>query len=426
MPKTVAFQGIRYNSNKVDLVNALCPPYDTISPQQEDEYYAMSEYNAIRLVLGKQFSKDCKTDNRYTRASHSFNQWLAEGILIQETSPAMYYHEHTYTIGEKTHTRNGIIAAVRIDDGLDRHILPHEKTLKAPKLDRLRLMNEVKANLSCAFGIYSDPNKRIENQVKPNLSLPVMDIIRPGESQKLWVIQQHDLIDKISNMMIDKKILIADGHHRYETSKTYRDRMRAITGKKSGNEHFDYTLMYLTNMNEGLTILPTHRLIIDSMGVGLVDLEYRIKEIFNMIPFDNKKTFLTALQKKGGGRIGLYVKGIPRYYLLEVLENADLSKYMTHDTHPLLKRLDVTILHSCIIEPILGIGQSHGASRIAFISNANEALQRVENDKADIVFLLNANSITEIMNIAENGLKMPQKSTYFFPKISTGLVFYPL
>lgn len=426
MPRIRSFKGIRYNPDLVDLGKIICPPYDVIPPEKVDEYYNRSPYNAVRLILGKQLPKDTKEDNRYTRARDFFRQWLEEGILIEDKVPCFYYHEHTYTLKDSTLTRKGFIASTRIDEGDKKSIRPHEYTQKGPKLDRLRLMNEVRTNFSSVFGIYSDPKKILETQIRPALSSPAVEFESPEGYHRLWIIDDPSLIEQITKMMQYKKILIADGHHRYETARTYRDRMRAATGKKDGNQSFDYIQMYLINKDEGINILPTHRVIIDSMGVGLVDLEYRIKEIFNMIPHDNRKTFLNSLTKRGRGSIGLYVRGIPRYYLLELSENSDIDRYIPRHIHHLLKNLDVTLLHECVLEPILGIIPALADKRITYTSNAEEALNMVSQSKADIAFLLNPNTIDEVMEIAEAGLRMPQKSTYFFPKTPAGLIFHSL
>ena len=426
MPRIRSFRGIRYNPALVDLGNAICPPYDVISAQEVENLYNVSSYNAVRLVLGKQFPKDTKDDNRYIRARNFFKQWLNENVLIQEEKPCLYYHEHTYTLKDTTCTRKGFIASVRLDEGEKKSIRPHEFTQKGPKLDRLRLMNEVRTNFSSVFGIYSDPKKIIEAQIRPNLSSAHIEFDTDRDTHRLWVIDDTEMIDQITKMIQYKKVLIADGHHRYETAKTYRDRMRAATGKKDGNQSFDYIQMYLINKDEGINILPTHRVIIDSMGVGLVDLEYRIKELFNMIPHDNRKNFLKALSHAGKGSIGLFVKGIPRYYLLELSESADIDRYVSRHTHPLLKKLDVNVLHECVLEPVLGITPSVGSKRIIYISNSEEAPNMVSKEQADIAFLLNPSTIEDIMEIAEAGLRMPQKSTFFYPKTPTGLVFHSL
>ncbi|MEN6472597.1 MAG: DUF1015 domain-containing protein [Syntrophaceae bacterium] len=426
MPKVKAFQGIRYNKDVVNIAAALCPPYDVIAPPQVEPFYKKAPYNAIRLVLGKQFPKDTKTDNRYTRARDFLKQWRKEAILIKDEKPSLYVHEQIYTVGDKTVTRRGIVASVCLDDGDDSDILPHEYTHKGPKIDRLRLLNEVATSLSCIFGIYSDKDRLVENQIKPVLGEPLWEISTPEGQQRFWKIDSPKLIKQFTNLMIDKTILIADGHHRYETYKTYRDRQRALTGKMDGKQPFDYTMMYLCNMEEGLTICPTHRVVLDGMGVGLVDIEYRIKDLFNMHPYDNRKAFLEAMRKGGKGRIGLRVGGIPRYYLLELIEPDALDKFLPGDMPTPLKRLDVVILHACILEPIFGIDAGLSAKRITFTSNAGEALEMVEKDKADIAFLLNPSSVQEIMEIAQAGVRMPQKSTYFYPKIPTGLVFMAL
>jgi uncharacterized protein (DUF1015 family) len=426
MPKIRSFKGIRYNPEKVDLGSVICPPFDAMSPQDVEEYYGSSPYNAVRLVLGKQLPKDTKTDNRYTRARDFFQQWLTDGVLVQDKDPSLYFHEHTYAIGDHTHTRRGIIASVHLEDDDKKTIRPHEYTQKGPKLDRLRLMNEVRMNFSSVFGVYSDPKKTVESKIKPSLGSPDIEFDLHKESHRLWVIRDKAVIENIVKLMAGKKVLIADGHHRYETARTYRDRMRAATGKNDGNQSFDYIQMYLSNKDEGLSILPTHRVIPDSMGVGLVDLEYRIKEIFNMIPYDNRKAFLSALNKGGRGTLGLFVKGIPRYYLLELSEDAAPDAFLPGALHPLLKELDVTLLHECILEPILGISHAVTGSRLIYTSSAEMALNMVTKEKADIAFLLNPSPIDAIMQIAEAGLKMPQESTSFHPKTPSGLVFHSL
>jgi len=426
MPKIKPFKGIRYNPDIIDLDKTICPPYDAIGPQKVDDYYNLSPYNAVRLVLGKQLPKDSKENNRYTRARDFFQQWLDQGILIEDNAPCLYYHEHTYSIDDTPFTRKGIIASVRLDEGERKNIRPHEQTQKGPKLDRLRLMNEVRTNFSSIFGIYSDSNRFIENEIRPNLKESAAEFEAENETHRIWLIDDEEMIEQTAKMFLHKKILIADGHHRYETAKSYRDRMRAATGKKDGNQSFDYIQIYLSNKDEGVQILPTHRVILDSMGVGLVDLEYRIKEIFNMIPFDNKKTFLSSLKNGGRGSIGLFVKGIPRYYLLEISKNPDLDKYISANIHPLLKKMDATILHDCVLDPILSISPSQDANRVLYTYSAEEALDLVTKEEADIAFLLNPSSIEEIMEIAETGLRMPRKSTYFFPKTPAGLVFHSL
>lgn len=426
MPKIRSFKGIRFNPDKVDLSKVICPPYDAVNQQETDDYYSLSPYNAVRLVLGKQMPKDSKSDNRYTRARDFFHQWQQEKILVQEKKPSLYYHEQIYSVGDHTYTRRGVIASVQLDDGDKKNIHPHEYTQKGPKLDRLRLMNEVRMNFSSIFGIYSDAKRLIETKIRPKMGSPDMEFDVNRESHRLWIINDETMIDQITKLLNNKKVLIADGHHRYETARTYRDRMRAATGKSDGNQSFDYVQMYLTNKDEKVTLLPVHRVIPDSMGVGLVDLEYRVKEIFNMVPYDNRKSFLSALAKGGSGTLGLFVKGIPRYYLLSITEDADINSFTATPLHPLLKKLDVVLLHESVLEPILGISHTSGGSRLIYTSSADTALNMVAKEKADIAFLLNPCSIEDILEIAEAGLKLPQESAYFHPRVSTGLVFHSL
>ncbi len=426
MPKIRAFPGIRYNSERVELPGVVCPPYDVISPQQVDELYARSPYNAVRLVLGRQYPRDTKDNNRYTRARDLFRQWLGEGVLVQDGKPSLYYHEHTFTLGEKTFARKGFIASVRLDEDGKKTISPHEHTVKTPKLDRLRLMSEVRMNFSSVLGLYSDPKKTMETQVRPKLAQPDMEFSHKDETHRLWVINDAALVDKIARMIQNRKVIIGDGQHRYETAKIYRDRMRSATGKTDGNQNFDYIQMYFVNIEEGLKILPMHRVILDSMGIGLVDLEYRIKDLYNLIPYDNRKGFLAALAKAGKGSLGLYVRGIPRFYLLQLTTDAEIEKAIPPTVPPLLRHNDVTILHECIIEPVLGISANIENRRIMYTYRSDEALDMVAKGQADITFLLNAPSMDEIQAIAEAGLRLPHNSTYFYPKVPTGLVFHSI
>ena len=176
MPKIKAFKGIRYNTATVGIASVICPPYDVIKASQVDAYYNKSPYNSIRLVLGQQFPKDTKTDNRYTRAKEFYHGWKSKGVLIQDEKPSIYYHEQTYTMGDKTCTRKGIIAAVKMDENDSYEIMPHEYTHKSTKIDRLRLMMDVKANLSCVLGIYSDKNKLLDTEIKPLLKDILWDL----------------------------------------------------------------------------------------------------------------------------------------------------------------------------------------------------------------------------------------------------------
>ena len=426
MPRVLPFRGIRYNPEKVDLGTVVCPPYDAVGFQEVDDFYALSPYNAIRLVLGRQMPKDTKENNRYTRARDFIRQWRKEEVLIQEQESALYYHEHTYSLGEHTRTRRGIIASVRLDDGDKKNIRSYEYTNKAPKLDRLRLMNEVRMNLSSVFGVYSDAKKTVETKIRPLLGEPFLEFDSHRETHRIWIIRDKVLIEQFTRLMQNKKILIADGQHRYETARMYRDRMRASTGISTGNQGFDYIQMYLVNKEEGLTVLPVHQVVLDSMGVGLVDLEYRIKEVFNMIPYDNRKVFLSALSKGGQGHLGLFVKGIPRYYLLEIARDADFDRFLPGHVHSLLKHVAVSLLHESILQPVLGISHADAGTRILYTASAEEALNRVSKEKADIAFLLNPVKVEDIVEIAEAGISLPQNSVSFHPKVPSGLVFHPL
>ncbi|MFY9397791.1 MAG: DUF1015 domain-containing protein [Desulfomonilia bacterium] len=426
MPRTKPFRAIRYNPEKVDLGKVICPPYDAITPQQSDELHALSPYNAVRLVSGKQIPRDTRENNRYTRARDLFEQWRAEGVLVQDEEPALYYHEHVFCQGDHTVTRKGFITSVHLGDSEAKQFRCYEHTTKAPKLDRLRLLNEVHANLSSVLGVYSDPKKIVSSKIRPSLGEPSIEFDSFREHHRLWIVRDSEIIEKFSRLMLSRKVLVADGQHRYETARLYRDRMRASTGKTDGEQPFDYLQMYLVNMEEGLTPVAVHRVVTDSMGVGLVDLEYRIKDFFNMIPFDNRKSFLTALYKGGQSRMGLFVKGIPRYYLLEHAPDNQDDRLLPGMQSPLLRKISVNILHEGILQPVLGISHADAGTRIHYTTSAEEALNMVSREKADIAFLLNPLGIDEIMEVAETGARLPRNSVFFQPGVPSGLVMHSL
>lgn len=426
MPRTQPFRGIRYNPEKVDLGTVICPPYDVITPQGADDLHALSPYNAVRLVSGRQIPRDTRENNRYTRARDLLEQWRSEGVLVQDEEPALYYHEHVYCQGDHSLTRRGVIASVHLGDGEARQFRSYEHTTKAPKLDRLRLLNEVRTNLSSVLGVYSDPKKVVSSKIRPSLGEPSIEFDSFREHHRLWIVRDSDLIEQFSRLMLNRKVLIADGQHRYETARLYRDRMRASTGIADGEQPFDCLQMYLVNMEEGLTSVPVHRVVTDSMGVGLVDLEYRIKDLFNMVPYDNRKSFLSALHKGGQNRLGLFVRGIPRYYLLDLSTETHDDRLLPAAQHPLLRKISVILLHEGILQPVLGISHIDTGTRIHYTSSAEEALNLVSREKADIAFLLNPLRIDDVMEIAETGARLPRNSVFFQPGVPSGLVMRPL
>ncbi|UCF55778.1 MAG: DUF1015 domain-containing protein, partial [Deltaproteobacteria bacterium] len=259
------FKGLTYNFERLDDISTLmAPPYDVISEEEQEEYYQTDPYNVIRLILGKKKTGDSDWDNRYTRSADFYKRWESEEILIRTDSPSMYATSLAYDPGEGSgeRVRWGLIALVRIEDEDSGVILPHERTFSAHRDDRLKLMRACSAQLSQVFGLYEDPENSVFGALKKAIQAPpqISFQFNDGTSHQLWVIQDRSISRKVADAMYNKSIIIADGHHRYETSRNFRNIMRARYGWRPANRSYEYVMMYLTNMNDvGLTILPSHR-----------------------------------------------------------------------------------------------------------------------------------------------------------------------
>ncbi|MFQ5902675.1 MAG: DUF1015 family protein [Candidatus Binatia bacterium] len=318
MAIVMPFRGIHYDPRNVgDIGEVVTAPYDVISAEEQELCYQRSEHNIIRLILGKVYPKDDDTNNRYTRAAGFLNAWLREGVLVQDPQPAFYLYRQAYTLEGKERVGRGIIGLVRLDEFRRGVILPHEKTLTAPKADRLALLGACQANLSPIFGLYSDPEKGLtslfmEKEVQDSPRYRLVD--DRGIHHALWPLFQQEAIERIASRIENKKILIADGHHRYETALQFQKKMRGGMTEDIGKKPFDYVLMYLANMDEeGFSILPTHRLVRrvpDLDSGGLPSLLERINHRFDILelPFV-PETEEEARQLAAEGRAIVWIDG---------------------------------------------------------------------------------------------------------------------
>jgi uncharacterized protein (DUF1015 family) len=285
------FRGLTYNFNqRQDLFRLVAPPYDVISEEEQLRYYEEDPHNVIRLILGKKRTGDSDWDNVYTRAADYFQRWQSDGSLIRSKEPCLYITAMTYDPGngEPERVRWGIIALVRIEDPASGVILPHERTFSAHKDDRLRLYRACNAQFSQIFGLYEDPDNAVLNACREVLSgAPQMNLrLEDGTRHRLWILNRRALFKKVSEEMAHKAIFIADGHHRYETSRNYRDMMRARYGQRPANRSYEFVMMYLSSMNDkGLTILPSHRLIKEVPGFKPGASLARVKQWFDVEAF---------------------------------------------------------------------------------------------------------------------------------------------
>ena len=445
MAKIIPFKGILYNKEKIrDIKDVVAPPYDVISPAEQEELYKRHENNVVRLILGKESDSDTPDNNRYTKARDSFDSWQKDSILIKDAFPSIYVYSQEYHLGEtegfEKKMRLGFIALSKLEDFGEGKIHPHENTLAKPKEDRLKLMQHCNANFSSIFGLFSDPSKRIDSVLKDYMRhSPLYDMVDDaGMRHTLWAIRDNRAIKIITSVMSDKQIFIADGHHRYETAINYRNEMRGKLPNFSGEELYNYVMMYFTNTNsEGLSILPIHRLVSNLSDFDKKKIVEKAGEFFNIekLSFNEsdektvKQKLFSDIKERGEKEhiFGMYL-GNDEYLLLTLKDEDVLDRLITNSRHPSWKKLDVTILHTLLIEKVLGVSEKNLAEQknITYTISGDEAIKDVKAGKYQIALFLNPTKIEEVKDVATAGEKMPQKSTFFYPKLITGLVMNKL
>ncbi|VAX19187.1 hypothetical protein MNBD_NITROSPINAE02-610 [hydrothermal vent metagenome] len=444
MAKVNPFKGIRYNPRAIpDLIEALAPPYDVISPEMQDELYESHDKNVVRLILGKTYETDTDSSNRYTRAAKYLDGWLDTNDLIREEKPAIYLYAQDYELKGAKLRRVGFMCRRSIEP-FGESVFRHERTLSGPKVDRLNLTRACKMNFSPVFGLYTDPEHVLDKMWEVIMSEPpeIKVVDNAGVTHTMWIISESEVIEKVSGFMESKKIVIADGHHRYETALNYRNEMRAKENRE-GEAEYDYLLMYLSNTDsQGVDVWPTHRILSDVDFISLDVLKDKLKKSFEVCEYSTDITPLSSiledLEKAGenGASFGLYA-GDQRLFLLtkrvprrspDDSDREDEEKKPGEQEQDALSMLDVSLLQDVIFEKIFGVTKEDVANKkhVTYTVDAKEAIKSVDDGLARFAFLLNAASVDDVMKIALGGGVMPQKSTYFYPKLISGLVFNPL
>lgn len=412
MIEIVPFKGILYNQKKIpDVREVVTPPYDVISAEQQERYYQNHPYNSIRLILGKDRPEDNETSNKYTRAGDYFNTWLTSGILKQDETEAIYPLTQEFLYRDKKLTRKGFITLMKLEE-LGKGVFPHEKTLFKPKQDRLNLMLATKANFCQVFALYSDKDGILDECLKAEES-PVIDIKDENMvTNRLFRLTQPTKLKKIKEILQSKDIFIADGHHRYETALN----ARKILG-------YDFIMIYLTKMEgEGLIILPTHRLIRNIPDFQLPEVLplSAFEEFFEVKEVDSCKEMLKGMEevREPNHIFGIYTAG--KNYLLGLKESNIMDKLLGDRCSQGFKQLDVSILQTLVIEHILKINDIEAA--ISYTHDEKEAKLLVDEKKYRAALFLNSTKISQMQELSLQHELMPQKSTYFYPKLLTGLV----
>jgi uncharacterized protein (DUF1015 family) len=432
MVEVKPLNAIVYNQEKVEMNDVIAPPYDVILDDYRDELYKRSEYNIVKLILAKG-SKDLSDENnRYNEARKHFHSWLDANVLIKLEKPCILYVLQRYLTenGQKIE-RKGFIARNKIEDFSTKNILPHEFTMGGPKEDRLNLTQKCKANFSQIFMVYSDPEKQIENSIDFTRK-PFIDVTDDNGVQNLvYKIEDEKTLNLIEKVMADKTLLIADGHHRYETAMNYRNLQ-----KENKDDDYKYVMSYFTNLDdENLLVFPTHRII--TKWIEPYVLLEKIKKYFDLEEFgfngqnknEVKNKFLQEIEKANEKQIsmGLYMKNVNIFYLLKLRE--DVSNILDEFEVPnVLKKLDLTVLHKVLITKELKYTQEEQMAQdgIKYIKQESEAFDLIDSGKAEASFIMAYPKIKDIKEISEAGYRMPQKSTYFYPKLLSGIVINPL
>lgn len=429
MVEVKPLNAIVYNQDKVDMTDVIAPPYDVILDDYREELYKRSDYNIVKLILAKGSKDLSDSNNRYDEAAKNFRAWLEAEILIKLEKPCVLYILQKYTTEDgRNITRKGFIARNKIEDFSTKNILPHEFTMGGPKEDRLNLTKKCEANFSQIFMVYSDSEKQIENAVDLS-GKPFIDVTDDqGVQNIVYKIDGEKTLTLIEKVMADKTLLIADGHHRYETALNY--------SKINTNPEAQYVMSYFTNLDdENLLVFPTHRII--TKWIEPYVLLEKVKKYFDLSEFEFngqnkdevKSKFLQAIEDANLKQIsmGLYMKNVNKFYLLTLRENVD-SILDEFDVPDVLKKLDLTVLHKVLITKEFGYSEEEQMAQngIKYIKQESEAFDLIDMGKAEASFIMAYPKIKDIKEISEAGYRMPQKSTYFYPKLLSGIVINPL
>src|ERR1043166_920807 len=413
MAKIYPFRSLRFAPDKVSLEKVVTQPYDKISADMQDRYYSAHPNNIVRIIFGKTEPSDSAEKNVYTRAAAYLKEWRANGILQQLPEPALFIYFQKFTVPDQkdVRIRKGFVALGQLEDYASKVVFPHERTLTGPKKDRLELLRHTRTQFEQIFMLYEDPEQRIDHVMdeiaRRNPDIHVRD--EYGVEHSMWTVADHEKIRFIQGQMENKKLIIADGHHRYETALVYRDELRGEKGS-------DRMPMTFFNMNSpGLTILPTHRVLADLPGFDSTNFFDRAADFFDMTeaPTPDRPTF------------GAFTDG--RLVFLRLKISLDLRALMP-DLSEKQRSLDVAILHRLLLEKCLGITEEavKKESYITYVRDRDAAVKAVRERKAQIALLLDPTRFDQLRDIAYEGNVMPQKSTDFYPKVLSGLTMYSL
>lgn len=445
MAEIQPFRAFRYDTNRVAAQDVLTQPYDKITPAMQDRYYTASPHNLIAIEKGRAEPGDTPGNNVYTRAAKTIEQWITEKTLVQDAAPGIYAYSQEFLVpGTQTRrTRTGFIALLRIEDYENRVVFRHEQTLSGPKADRIELLRQTRAQTGQLFLLYDDPAEQIDRQLDEAMATKPAVELRDefGVDHRLWILADAAFVKRIQRGMADKKLVIADGHHRYETALAYRNECRANAGKADPCAAYEFAMATFINArSKGLTILATHRLVSRLSDFNFERLRTNVASFFDWYSYPFAKPeeraaayeeFRKDLEKLNDRRhaIGVYpaaaARGADAFYVFVLKRAIDLADLLP-DLSEEQRKLDVVLLHRLILEKGLGITAEAVAAEanVGYEREMEAAIAAVDRGEAQIAFLLNPIDIQQMMKIALGGNVLPQKSTDFYPKLLSGLAIY--
>ncbi|MEY2669049.1 MAG: hypothetical protein RJA59_1687 [Pseudomonadota bacterium] len=437
MPSIAPFQGVRYAVSGRALSARLAPPYDVVTPAQRDALAARDPHGIVHVILGRDEPGDHEGSDRNSRAAGLLRAWTDSGILQRDPRPALYGLEQAFVAPDgKERVRRGVMAAVRMHDLREGIVLAHEATIPASVEDRLALLRNVRTDLSPVFGLHDDPRGEVAAALNASFGRdPVAEATTDdGTRQRLWRIEDAPTIATVQKVLASRRILIADGHHRYAAALAYRDELDRVKPGLPADGGHRFTLMYLLARNDpGLVIYPTHRLLRSLCGVTPDELVRRLEPYFEIQAIEEDVRRPTGRawavsrlsEHMGKSSAFLLVTAADRKVrLLTLKDGADLSG-LPLPTHETLRALDSTVLHGVVLEGVLGL-PACARDTLDFVRDAGDAVTRTLGGEHEAAFLLNPTPMWQVQAVADAGLTMPQKSTWFHPKIPSGLVLRPV
>ncbi len=432
MPDVQAFRGIRYHLGHVgSLSDVVAPPYDVISPELQTALYEKHPANAIRLILNREEPGDDEQNNRYTRAARFFRNWQSEGVLFTEADAAIYVYHQRFSVGDQEFTRRGFMARVRLEPFGEGNIFPHEETMSGPKADRLKLTIACGANLSQIFGLYPDPDSQAQEILEQSIIgvTPLEATDHLGVVHELWPVTEASTLAEVNGAMAGRPIFIADGHHRYETACNYRQQLKD-EGKLDANHPANFVLMMCVSMSDpGMIVLPTHRLF---RGLAEMDSQQLVAKLGDNFTTrvagegaDLASTVWDEIEAEDEqGTLGLYTQADERWTLARITDaGRQRMLKLAPDRSEDWRSLGVSILHRLVIEDLL---EGKDLPKPKYVHLVDEVIDELDSAEFPLAALVMPATLDHIQEISEQKERMPAKSTYFYPKLLSGLVFNPI